>query len=109
MTQVVENLVRNAIEHGDDEVTIAVGPLRDRAGFYVEDDGPGIPAEDRAAVFEQGHTTAEDGSGFGLSIVESIVEAHGWDIEVAESAAGGARFEILTSPHAQPFGPADPA
>ncbi|SFR72164.1 PAS domain S-box-containing protein [Halogeometricum rufum] len=109
LTQVVENLVRNAIEHGDDEVTIAVGPLRDRAGFYVEDDGPGIPAEDRAAVFEQGHTTAEDGSGFGLSIVESIVEAHGWDIEVAESAAGGARFEILTSPHAQPFGPADPA
>jgi signal transduction histidine kinase len=45
-------------------------------------------------VFDRGYTTSEDGTGFGLSIVEEIVDAHGWDIAVAESEDGGARFEI---------------
>ncbi|QIB74682.1 response regulator [Halogeometricum borinquense] len=103
LTQVFENLVRNAVEHGGDDVTISVGPLPQTPGFYVEDDGPGIPEADRSAVFEQGHTTSEDGSGFGLSIVEGIVEAHGWTIGVTEGSDGGARFEIITAPHTQTF------
>jgi signal transduction histidine kinase len=45
-------------------------------------------------VFEQGYSTADDGTGFGLSIVREIVEAHGWEITVTEGANGGARFEI---------------
>jgi len=87
-----ENLFRNAVEHGGDGVTVRVGERPD--GFYVEDDGPGIPPEHRAEVFENGFTTAETGTGFGLAIVETIVAAHGWEIAVAADAADGARFEV---------------
>ncbi|SFR69427.1 hybrid sensor histidine kinase/response regulator [Halogeometricum limi] len=108
LTQVIENLVRNAVDHGGDDVRISIGSLPDRSGFYVEDDGPGIPKDERATVFEQGHTTARSGSGFGLSIVESIVEAHGWDVVATEGTDGGARFEIVTAPRAQTFDPNRP-
>jgi len=88
--QLIENLFRNAVEHGGDVVT--VGDLAD--GFYVADDGPGIPEADREAVFEAGHSTTHDGTGFGLAIVGQVAEAHGWDVTVTESADGGARFEV---------------
>ncbi|TQQ83523.1 histidine kinase [Halonotius terrestris] len=94
LQQLFENLFRNAIEHGGDEVTIRIGPLDDEWGFYVEDTGPGIPEGKRDTVFESGYTTNRDGTGFGLSIVSEIVEAHGWRIDLAESVEGGARFEI---------------
>jgi PAS domain S-box-containing protein len=68
-----------------------------RDGFYVEDDGPGIPEDEREKVFEHGHTTTEEGSGLGLSIVSSIVNAHGWTVTAIESDSGGARFEISTA------------
>jgi signal transduction histidine kinase len=90
---VFENLFRNAIEHGGADVTVRVGQLDDH-GFYVEDTGPGIPADVRDAVFEPSHTSASGGTGFGLTIVKRIAEAHGWEVEIAESAAGGARFEF---------------
>ncbi len=92
LKQVFENLIRNAVEHGGDAVTVTVGPVD--GGFYVADDGPGIPADERAAIFDAGYSTGATGTGFGLSIVAQIVEAHGWEIEVTESEAGGARFEI---------------
>jgi signal transduction histidine kinase len=60
----------------------------------VADDGPGIPADEREAVFDAGYSTAEEGNGFGLRIVDQVVAAHGWEIAVTESADGGARFEI---------------
>jgi len=63
-------------------------------GFYVADDGSGIPADDREQVFEHGYTTADEGTGFGLAIVDSIADAHGWEAAVAESDTGGARFEF---------------
>ncbi|MFC7229442.1 PAS domain-containing sensor histidine kinase [Salinirubellus salinus] len=100
LQQLLENLYRNAVEHGsaDGSLTVRVGPLEAGAdagaGFYVADDGPGIPAEDRDAVFAAGETTHEDGTGFGLAIVKGIAEAHGWTVELTESAAGGARFEF---------------
>ncbi|WP_245756832.1 PAS domain S-box protein [Halogranum rubrum] len=90
--QLFENLFRNAIEHGGDDVTIGVGPLAE-GGFYVEDDGPGIPPERRSEVLESG-VSYGSGTGFGLSIVAAIVRAHGWDIEVTASSTGGARFEF---------------
>ena len=93
---VLENLFRNAAAHNDPPVTVRVGTLPDGEGFYVEDDGDGIPVDDRETVFEQGYTTTSDGTGFGLPIVREIVEAHGWSIAVAESEDGGARFEIVT-------------
>jgi signal transduction histidine kinase len=60
----------------------------------VEDDGPGIPPERRDLVFEHGFSDSADGMGFGLAIVRSIVEAHGWAISVTEGTDGGARFEV---------------
>jgi K+-sensing histidine kinase KdpD len=92
LKQLLENLYRNVIEHGGDDVTVTVGTVDD--GFYVKDNGPGIPEDDREDVFEAGYSTATDGTGFGLSIVKQIVEAHEWTITVTEGAAGGARFEI---------------
>jgi len=119
LQQLLENLVRNATEHGpvgdrpraddreehdssgnrpraddseDVDVTVTVGDLDD--GFYVADDGHGIPGADQTDVFDTGYTTSETGTGFGLSIVERIAEAHGWSIRAVESETGGARFEI---------------
>jgi len=90
--QLLENLFRNAVEHGTADVTVTVGELD--TGFYVADDGPGIPESNRDAVFDDGYSTAEEGTGFGLAIVKQIVDAHGWTIRVTESDHGGARFEI---------------
>ncbi|MDB2271308.1 PAS domain S-box protein [Halorubrum ezzemoulense] len=88
--QLLGNLFRNADEHGGDRVV--VGDLPD--GFYVADDGPGIDADRRDEVFESGYTTSETGTGFGLSIVQRIAEAHGWEVAVTEGERGGARFEF---------------
>ncbi|WP_459193784.1 sensor histidine kinase [Halosimplex sp. J119] len=90
--QLLENLFRNALEHGGGDVTITVGDLDD--GFYVADDGPGISEDVRDHVFESGFSTSPENTGFGLAIVERIAEAHGWTVAATESDAGGARFEI---------------
>jgi signal transduction histidine kinase len=92
LQQATENLLRNAIEHGGEDVTITIGDVDD--GFYIADDGPGIPEEGREEVFEAGFSTLETGTGFGLSIVLEVVSAHGWEMEVTDSTQGGARFEI---------------
>ncbi|WP_251341960.1 PAS domain S-box protein [Haloplanus halophilus] len=99
LQHLLANLLQNAVEHGvtgtdDRSVTVTVGTLDDGTGFYVADDGPGIPESNRGRVFESGFSTAADGTGFGLAIAEEVAEAHGWSIGVTESAAGGARFEI---------------
>ena len=112
LQQLLENLFRNAVEHGStshpshasedasehgsEAVSVRVGPLDDEQGFYVEDDGPGIPEAERDRVFEYGYTHSDDGTGLGLNIVESIAEAHGWEVRVVEGRDGGARFEFAT-------------
>ncbi|MDZ7746589.1 MAG: PAS domain S-box protein [Halobacteriales archaeon] len=92
LSQLLENLFRNAVEHGGTAVTITVGELND--GFYVEDDGKGITEADRDDVFETGYSSSEDGTGFGLSIVKQVADAHGWTVQVTDGSEGGARFEI---------------
>jgi PAS domain S-box-containing protein len=109
LRRLLANLLRNAVEHGstssrsgaDDEqsaenTTVSVGAVEaaDRHGFYVADDGPGIPPDDRERVFEGGYSTGEDGTGFGLKIVRRIADAHGWTVTITESEAGGARVEV---------------
>lgn len=92
LQQAIENLVRNAVQHGGSAVTVSFGSVEN--GFYVEDTGPGIPETERTRVFETGFSANSDSTGYGLAIVKEIVEAHGWDIEVTDGADGGARFEI---------------
>jgi signal transduction histidine kinase len=112
LEHLVENLLRNAVEHGStgpdsgsdddadgggtvrgrDRVSVRVGSLVD--GFYVADDGPGIPEEERDRIFDAGYTTTREGTGLGLRIVERVAEAHGWSVAVTDGATGGARFEI---------------
>lgn len=92
--QLLENLFRNAIEHGGRDVTITVGELSNPKGFYVEDDGAGISETAREQVFDVGFSTSEEGTGFGLEIVREIAEAHDWTIRVTDGTDGGARFEI---------------
>ena len=111
LRRLLSNLLRNSVEHGaagagasagcaadhdGEHVTVRVGTVEDadRHGFYVADDGPGIPPDEREQVFEGGYSTGEDGTGFGLKIVQRIAEVHGWAVTATESEAGGARFEV---------------
>jgi len=85
-----ENLFRNALVHGGQETVVTVGVFdggpADGGGFFVADDGPGIPETERETVFEAGHSTDEGGTGFGLNIVETIAEAHGWAVFAVDTA-----------------------
>jgi signal transduction histidine kinase len=92
LSHLLEHLFSNAPQHGPDDITVRAGLLEN--GFYVEDDGPGIPADQRNQVLEYGYTTESGGTGLGLSIVTSIAEAHGWTVTLSESDMGGARFEV---------------
>jgi signal transduction histidine kinase len=71
------------------QLTVRLGRHAD--GFYVEDDGPGVPPDERDAVFDYEFSTDEDGTGLGLAIVEAIARAHGWSVEMTEGSDGGAR------------------
>jgi len=88
LTLLLENLVRNAVEHGGDDVTVRVTDTD--AGFAVADDGPGFGD---GSPFAWGYS-GDGGQGAGLGIVRRIADAHGWEI-VAEND-DGARVEIGT-------------
>lgn len=90
--QVIDNLLRNAIDHSPGPVTITIGQLDD--GLYIEDDGPGIHPAVQESLFEVGVSTRTNGTGFGLAIVKDIVDAHDWAITASTATSGGARFEI---------------
>jgi len=104
LQQSFENLFGNVVEHAVDgrtgATTVRIGRLSAASGFYVEDDGPGIPANRRDDVLDFGVSTGS-GSGYGLAIVRTIVEAHGWSLTVTEGSEGGARFEVETAPYPQ--------
>ena len=100
LAQAVRNLVDNAARHADDVMAVGVRELRDSVELVVEDDGPGIPEDQRQRVFERfvrlDEARARDagGSGLGLAIVKEIVAAHGGTVEVSTSVLGGARFVV---------------
>jgi PAS domain S-box-containing protein len=99
------HLFANAVEHGSAEdrpgtddapdggvSTVRVGLAGD--GFFVADDGPGIPPDRREDVLEVGYTTARGGTGIGLNVARTIATAHGWSLELGESASGGLRVDV---------------
>ena len=92
LQHVFENLFRNALQHGGPDVTVRIGRIDH--GIYFEDDGPGIPEDARENVFDTGHSSRSGGTGFGLTIVRRIAEAHGWQVRIVDGTDGGARFEF---------------
>ncbi|HKJ58099.1 MAG TPA: GAF domain-containing sensor histidine kinase, partial [Halobacteriales archaeon] len=100
LQQLLENLIRNSVEHGPADVSIRIGDVD--GGFYLEDDGPGIPADVRDSIFDAGYSTAEAGTGLGLAIVDEIAGAHGWTVAVEDGRDGGARFSITGVEPARP-------
>lgn len=102
LNQLLENLFDNAVEHAGSDVTVTVGDLDDRQGFYIADDGPGIPEAERGEVFDHGYSGTQGGTGFGLAIVSRVVDDHGWRIDITESEQGGARFEVETDGEYRP-------
>mgnify|MGYP000728310511 CR=1 FL=1 len=92
LKRLFENLFRNSIDHSDEHVTVTVGRLDH--GFYVADDGPGIPEEDRDTVFDVGQSSTAEGTGFGLSIVRQVAEGHGWTVQATDSSTGDVQFDI---------------
>jgi len=112
--ELLENVFRNSVEHGrcpanengdgDAPLTVRVGAAAFRGddsetegGFFVEDDGRGLPEVERDRVFESGFTTEENGTGLGLAITKRIADAHGWKVRALSGDSGGARFEFKTS------------
>jgi two-component system, OmpR family, sensor histidine kinase TctE len=83
----VTNLVQNAIEHGGRHVILRV----QKSGFEVEDDGPGIPPEERGRVFEPFHRLRprSTGSGLGLNLVQQIIERHNGRVSIINAPDGG--------------------
>ncbi|ELZ21086.1 PAS/PAC sensor signal transduction histidine kinase [Halosimplex carlsbadense 2-9-1] len=97
LREVLDNFFRNAIDHNSSPISISVGAIERESvnGFYVADNGPGIPEAQQDDIFDWGETSVGDGTGFGLAIVTNIVEAHGWEISVTDSGEDGTRFEII--------------
>jgi len=110
LRRLFENLFRNSVEHGRPRAERGTGddsnrPLQVRVGhaddgFYVADDGVGIPPGERDRVFEPGYSAgeAESGTGLGLTIVSEIADAHGWTVTLSSGPLDGARFEFDVSP-----------
>jgi signal transduction histidine kinase len=96
LRMILNQLFENAVVHTDGSVMVTVGPLAGEQGFYVEDDGPGVPADKREYVFDRGYTTVSERDGNGLALVEEIAGVFGWDVQAVE--ADGIRIEIRTGP-----------
>jgi signal transduction histidine kinase len=102
LRQLFENVLQNAVTHAGPDVTVRLGTFRaeaapesaDPLGFYVADDGPGVPPAERASVFDAGVSTG-GGTGYGLAIVRRFAADHGWSARVTSAADGGARFEFV--------------
>jgi signal transduction histidine kinase len=97
LSDVVGNVLTNAVEHGNDAPTIRVDASAEAnvVTLCVSDDGPGIPDGRRDTIFEQGNTgTASTGTGFGLYFVSSMVDTYGGEVDVTDSDLGGVTIEM---------------
>lgn len=112
LEQVFRNLFENALAACDDPVRIQLhcqcdGP--ENILFDIQDNGPGLCAEQREKLYEPFFTTKSHGTGLGLSIVQRIIDAHGGNIETADPEGMGARFLIRLPKHAASVGSCCPA
>jgi two-component system, OmpR family, sensor kinase len=122
LAQALRNLVGNAIEHTVENAGLVRMRVEQLPGarlrFLVEDDGPGIPSDQREWIFDRFHRTdaardrASGGTGLGLAIVRAIALAHGGSVSAGSSPEGGARIELVigdfTSRQARAGEPAPP-
>ena len=108
LAQVVRNLVDNACRHARSTVVVSVRPSTGYAALDVADDGPGVPPDQRARVFERfvrlddARARADGGAGLGLAIVAEVVAAHGGTVDVVGSPLGGALFRVRLPLPAEP-------
>jgi two-component system phosphate regulon sensor histidine kinase PhoR len=110
LEQVLGNLLENALKYGRENGTVTVGGRTAEEGLielFVQDDGPGIPAEALERVFERfyrvdkARSREQGGTGLGLSIVKHIVQGHGGRVWVESQPGQGAKF-FFTLPPAKP-------
>lgn len=98
--QAINNLVDNALKYTPEggRVTLAVAAGGDAATVTVRDNGPGVPAAEREAIFRRLYRSdasrSQRGLGLGLSLVKAIVELHGGTVAVADAPGGGAEFTV---------------
>jgi PAS domain S-box-containing protein len=101
-TQVLTNLVENAIRHGSDPVHVTAAKEGDLVLVQVDDSGDGIPPEIRQRAFTKFWTTGQrGGSGLGMYLVNGLVRAHGGTVTIDDAPEGGARI-ITTWPAFRP-------
>ena len=98
LAEVLGNLLENAARHAKSQVRVIACGAPDRPVISVEDDGPGIAPELRSTALERGTRLDERGgsTGIGLAIVQDVLDAYGWTLDLAASEFGG----LKTSFHA---------
>ncbi len=98
--QVLLNLVQNAVqavqdsERGDGRVAVTVTRDATQVVFTVDDNGPGVPRDERQRIFTPFYTTKDHGTGLGLAIAHTMVSLHGGSLTVDDAPLGGARFRV---------------
>ncbi len=99
--RIVQNLATNALRYARSRVVMRYRVDGDLAVIEVDDDGPGIPENDRSRVFkpfarlDESRHRKSGGYGLGLSIVQRIAEWHGGQVDIETSPMGGARFRLI--------------
>lgn len=100
LARAVRNLLDNACRHATGHVEVALETRDGEAVLTVDDDGPGVPADERARVFDrftrldEGRARDAGGVGLGLPMVRAIVERHSGTVTVDDAPIGGARFVV---------------
>jgi PAS domain S-box-containing protein len=98
LTQIFQNLFENAVTHGRPKTIEMAKQISDEGvSILISNDGARIPSEDRSKVFQQGFTTKKNGKGLGLTIVEKVVKAHGWEISLDNTPKTTFRIFIPSS------------